>query len=235
LSPSYECPLGRRNVVSVSRRLVPNGGTISLYMLDPVCSYDPVCKRGARFANRVDFSPVCKRGLVFFYLLTTPFANRVDNIQPVSKPGLAIHPGYKKGGLPVRKSTRFVNRVKIWTLEASRMIPRPIFAQTGDYEGPVHIITRKEKRFAIRCNMVKSDNQKRISHEHDPYRTIPYGTVWYCTGGTLLILGARRRRSHKAFSRGASRRSLSYPSSAAPRRSRVCTARYRTVRYRTVR
>jgi hypothetical protein len=39
--------------------------------------------------------------------------------------------------------------------------------------------------------------------------------------GLLLILGARRRRSHNAFIRGASRRSLSYPICAAPRRSRI--------------
>ena len=29
----------------------------TIYMLDPVCSYDPVCKPGARFANGVDFPP----------------------------------------------------------------------------------------------------------------------------------------------------------------------------------
>ena len=135
-----------------------------------------------------------------------------------------------KGKLPPGLGTRHA------PLPGGGILAGPQVAATAIHVAPKDMPKRYMlKRYAVRCNIVKSDNQKRISHEHDPYRTIPYGTVWYCTGGTLLILGARRRRSHKAFIRGASRRSLSYPSSAAPRRSRVCTARYRTVRYRTVR
>jgi len=35
LSPSYECPHGLRNVVSVPRSLVPNGDTFSLSTASP--------------------------------------------------------------------------------------------------------------------------------------------------------------------------------------------------------
>jgi hypothetical protein len=49
------------------------------------------------------------------------------------------------------------------------------------------------------------------------------------------LIGARRRRSNNACIRGASRRSLSYSITAAPRHSRVCTVRYGTVTYDTVR
>ncbi len=46
LSPSYECPLGRRSAVSVPRRLVPNGDTISLYTTSPLESFYRVPKYG---------------------------------------------------------------------------------------------------------------------------------------------------------------------------------------------
>ena len=46
LSPSFESPLGRRNVVSVPRRLVPNGDTISLYTTSPLENFYRVPKYG---------------------------------------------------------------------------------------------------------------------------------------------------------------------------------------------
>jgi len=54
--------------------------------------------------------------------------------------------------------------------------------------------------------------------------------------GTTRALGAKRRRGHIDFVRGASRRALSYPRSAAPRRYGVrYSSGYGTVRYGTVR
>ena len=46
LSPSFESPLGRRNVVSVPRRLVPNGDTVSVYSTSPLESFYCVPKYG---------------------------------------------------------------------------------------------------------------------------------------------------------------------------------------------
>ncbi len=75
-------------------------------VLDPVCSY-------------INGVPVCKRGGFGIWYLTTPFANRGDNIQTNCKPDLAINHIYKLGGLHVAESTRFLNRVKIRTIEAT--------------------------------------------------------------------------------------------------------------------
>ncbi len=43
------------------------------------------------------------------------------------------------------------------------MLSKFDFTQSEDYKGPVHALTPREKRYAVRCNMVKSDSQERMT------------------------------------------------------------------------